>query len=124
MAYMSRRSSMRPKQLAILFVSLATLLTCLIVAQGAEASDDYEPLLLKARTLLPENIPPLREQAKAGNSEAQLLIGLACAYGYGTDRDATAAVDWYRKAAEGGNAAAANFLGIAYEDGVGVKKDL
>jgi TPR repeat protein len=70
----------------------------MIVAQQAQASDDYEPVLLKTRTLRPENIPLLQERAKAGNSEAQLLIGLACAYRHGADRDAKAAVDWYRKA--------------------------
>ena len=31
---------------------------------------------------------------------------------------------WYRKAADQGNAIAENFVGLSYENGLGVKKDL
>ncbi|MCY1306228.1 Sel1-repeat-containing protein YbeT [compost metagenome] len=44
--------------------------------------------------------------------------------GIGVEIDAPAAVRWFRKAAEQGNADAQFFLGIAYARGDGVEQDL
>jgi TPR repeat protein len=43
--------------------------------------------------------------------------------GRGVDKDQTEAVNWYRKAADQGNAQAQNNLGVSYENGWGVAQD-
>ena len=43
--------------------------------------------------------------------------------GLGVKQDYVAAAQWYRKAAEQGNAPAQSNLGIMYENGRGVEKD-
>ena len=45
-------------------------------------------------------------------------------YGFGVKEDAGAAVEWYIKAADSGNAIALRQLGVCYEKGLGVQADL
>jgi len=109
----------------------AILLLIPLFVLPARAADDYEALMLQARTLLPENMPALEQRANAGDAHAQLLLGLANLYGYGKaavawegqGADPRTAVEWFRKSAEAGNPAAANFLALCFEEGRGVAKD-
>jgi hypothetical protein len=55
--------------------------------------------------------------------EAQTDLGLMYANGEGVGRDYDEAVNWYRKAAEQGDAKAQNALGVMYHNGFGVKRD-
>ena len=60
-----------------------------------------------------------------GRDAAGKLVNLGDCYrnGHGVKKDAHAAVVWYRRAAEAGNAYAQNSLGDCYRDGMGVEKD-
>jgi hypothetical protein len=61
--------------------------------------------------------------AKAGNTAAQLLLGLMQEEGVGTDPDPAAAVTWYKLAAHHGVRAAQFNLGSCYADGRGVERN-
>ena len=50
-------------------------------------------------------------------------LGVCYKNGTGVEKDARQEVEWYRKAAELGSAAAMNNLGVCYENGTGVEKD-
>jgi uncharacterized protein len=61
--------------------------------------------------------------ADKGDARAQFDIGFMYAYGWGVQRDAAAAIAWYRKAADQGLQVAQHFLGLAYANGEGVRPD-
>jgi hypothetical protein len=61
--------------------------------------------------------------AKAGNTAAQLLLGLMLEEGVGTDPDPAGAVTWYKLAAHHGVRAAQFNLGSCYADGRGVERN-
>jgi hypothetical protein len=63
---------------------------------------------------------PLAEQEHV---LAQTLVGSMYAYGEGTERDDTQAVNWFTRAAKNGSAQAQYNLGIMYEQGFGVDKN-
>ena len=68
-----------------------------------------------------------RAQAEAGDAKAQFYYGLALergAQGTKGDADRAQAVELYKKAAEGGYALAQYRLGVLYQIGQGVEKDL
>jgi TPR repeat protein len=54
--------------------------------------------------------------AKAGDSRAQLNVGYLYDTGQGVVRSRALALQWYRKAVRGGEAAAANNIGTIYRD--------
>ncbi len=60
----------------------------------------------------------IRENAEAGDSESQFLLGLSLA-----GKDDAKSAEWLGKAAEGGLAKAQCVLGILYHDGKGIAKD-
>ena len=67
------------------------------------------------------------DAAGQGNTQAKFVLGLAFLMGsdkLGTERDATAAFEWFRKSAEQGNAHTQRIIGMCYEKGVGVVKDI
>ncbi|MBE1161118.1 tetratricopeptide repeat protein [Dyella acidiphila] len=64
----------------------------------------------------------LRQQAAAGNAKAQVALGRAL-QNDGVEADKAAGTDWFRKAAEQGDADGAWMLGSAYMGGVGVTRD-
>ncbi|HUJ32176.1 MAG TPA: tetratricopeptide repeat protein [Candidatus Acidoferrum sp.] len=113
------------------FSFLALLLLTLCFPLIARASEDYDALMLQARTLLPENMAALEQRANAGDAQAQLLLGLANLYGYGKAAiafegpgpDEHTAVMWFRKSAAAGNQAAVNFLAICLDEGRGITAD-
>ena len=59
-----------------------------------------------------------------GNAKAQYGLGKCYFRGEGLQRNYSAAVVWFRRAAEQGLADAQNDLGVMYADGKGVPKDL
>lgn len=61
--------------------------------------------------------------AKSGDAKAQTYVGEMFEQGLGTTPDFSAAVTWYRKAAEQGYDRAQMNLGSMYERGLGVEKD-
>ena len=63
------------------------------------------------------------EKARAGDAEAQTLLGDMYADGKGLKQDYKMAAKWYRKAAEQGYAKAQKKLGNFYTFGKGVKQD-
>src|SRR5215212_7020428 len=58
--------------------------------------------------------------AEEGNPIAQVNFGLMHENGHSVPKDYAAAVSWYRKAAEQGNARGQNKLGNMYARGLGV----
>ena len=58
--------------------------------------------------------------ANKGNIPAQVEVGLA----YGLADDYEKATEWFKKAVSSGSSDAHIFLGICYEEGLGVKRDL
>jgi len=89
----------------------------LCAGRGAE-TDQAEGLKYVKQAL-----PALRKKADDGDADAQLLMGIFAAYGWGMDASKVDSAGWYRKAAENGNAMAMNNLGIAYKTGAGVQRD-
>jgi TPR repeat protein len=64
-----------------------------------------------------------RRLAEAGSTAGMLLLGMNLQAGYG-GADAVEAVSWYRKAYEAGERGRAPYLlGLAYERGIGVKRN-
>jgi TPR repeat protein len=63
------------------------------------------------------------EAAKAGELRAAVNLALMMLQGTGGPQDIAGALDWTRKAADGGNAAGLNNLGRIYELGLGVDAD-
>lgn len=70
-----------------------------------------------------DQIRVLRQQAAAGDTEAELALGRRYAEGDGVPQDAVQAASLFRKAAEAGNDRAQLALGILYRDGIGVPQD-
>ncbi len=62
-------------------------------------------------------------QAKNGSPEAQFSLGSRLEEGRGVPRDMGQALEWYRRAADGGYAPAQYKLGVLYETGKGVAAD-
>jgi uncharacterized protein len=68
-------------------------------------------------------LPAVRKKADDGDADAQLLMGIFAAYGWGVELNKVEAFRWYRRSAENGNSMAMNNLGIAYKTGSGVEKN-
>lgn len=66
----------------------------------------------------------LRQSAELGYVWAQLFYGRFLAKGIGTALDPASAVEWFRKAADQNCPAAFYELGVCYENGEGVERDL
>ena len=66
----------------------------------------------------------LRQSAELGYVWAQLFYGRFLCKGIGTALDPVSAVEWFRKAADQDCPAAFYELGVCYENGEGVEKDL
>ena len=80
--------------------------TCKAIAQNAAPSK--------------EQIAALLARANAGDAYSQLLVGEQ----YENEQDYVAAVIWFRKAAESGNALAQDHLAYLYDKGIGVPQDV
>lgn len=64
------------------------------------------------------------QDAKAGNTSAQVRLGIAYEDGDGVAQDYQQAKFWYESAAEKGNSSAQFLLGCLYDFGHGMKKDV
>jgi TPR repeat protein len=62
-------------------------------------------------------------RASAGDADAQYRMGLMARFGWGMDKDTTAAVRWLRRAADQGHAQAQAELGTMIRLGRGVEQD-
>lgn len=104
---------------------LTILLLALLVSVAAR-SPAQQQLLASAQDaskLTKQDIPELVRRAEAGDAKAQLLLGQAYKYGYGTGRKESEAVRWYKASADQGNAEAQYCLANAYLFGHGVGKN-
>ncbi len=84
------------------------------IRSGVEAykSGDYETALRE-----------FRELAAQGELRAQYNLGIMYMRARGVEKDMAKAVDWQRRAAEGGLAAAQHGLGVMFYRGEGVEQD-
>lgn len=98
--------------LLALFVSTAAFAGDLEAGKALYEKDDYT----KAYLLL-------EKAAKAGNADAQFMVGNLYLWGEGTSKNARTAAQWYRKSAAQGHVKAQSNLAILYENGDGVKRD-
>ena len=64
--------------------------------------------------------PTLLRNATAGHEEAEFLVGAEYELGAHVPKDAAQAAQWYRRAADQGDAKAQHSLGVLYEYGEGV----
>src|SRR5438270_4719931 len=71
-----------------------------------------------------QNPASLKAQAEAGDTIAQVRLGVAYASGDGVTADEDEAVKWFRKAADKGKAAGEYSLGEMYLTGRGVDTNL
>ncbi|MGA7674242.1 MAG: TetR family transcriptional regulator [Rhizomicrobium sp.] len=62
--------------------------------------------------------------AKAGNAEAQLLLGLKLLNGTGVAMNIETAAGWLERAANGGQPVAQEIIGVLYQTGTGVATDM
>lgn len=67
-----------------------------------------------------EAMAALRPAARAGNAEAEELIGVIYALGLGVERDPVRAFEWYLRAAMKGHPGAQSGVGWYYEVGTGL----
>jgi len=76
-----------------------------------------------ARNLTQVKLAPLQDQDAQNSPEALLKLGRTYLEGLGVTKDDAKAAEYFRKAADMGNAKAENNLGLMYAIGQGVKKD-
>lgn len=108
------------------------------VLQESLSSEEKADLLKKISPLSDSTLSPdeqfqkLREDASAGNAEAQNSLGTLFYTGHAISRDASgkildydleSAAAWFYRAAEQGHAAAQFNLGLMYAEGQSVPKD-
>ena len=70
-----------------------------------------------------EQIEIYEDDAKQGDVDAQLALGLLYLHGEGETRDTGKGIDYLEEAAEQGNAEAQATLGMVYDQGIGVRPD-
>lgn len=109
---------MRPSSLPL--VLALTLLATSVAGARAQAS---EHLLDDVRLLTPSAVRELLDAAEAGDTLAQVKVGLAYYYGYAVKAIPEAAARWFRRAAELGCVTAQHMLGVQLRDGNGVDPD-
>ena len=109
-----------PRKRALMQVCALTLMG--LSAGAAQAGFAEGATAYKSRNyaLALREIAPL---AKAGNADAQHLLGLMYYMGRGVPRDYRLAMQWHRKAAEQGKADAQYVIGAMYYTGNSVPQD-
>jgi len=127
----------RIKQLAALLPSLMGLVSTSVTAEEAECLVSNDPktqqhtlslqaCLAKDGAYLPasEKLELWREAAMSGDSQAQYRVADALAFNPELVDAKPASLAWYRLAADNGHQAATLSLGLLYEQGELVKKDI
>lgn len=82
-----------------------------------------EPDEARAARLQPLDIPPLIENAQAGDLTSQFLLWLAYSGGYGVPKDIQKGIPWLRKSAEQGSLEGEFVLSTLYDFGHGMPVD-
>lgn len=100
----------------------------LLMLLGLAAPPDQLPLLpppVLTTTSHPQNpaLRPLRQQAEAGNADAQFNLGIAWINGSAGTVNYDQARYWWEKAAAQGQRIAQYNLGVLYDEGRGVSQD-
>lgn len=98
-------------------------LLALFVSTAVFAGDLEDGKALYEKEDYSKAYPLLEKAAKAGNADAQFMVGNLYLWGEGTSKNAATAAQWYRKSAVQGHAKAQSNLAILYENGDGVKQD-
>lgn len=104
-------------------IMVVSLILFVSVAARSPAQQQLLPSAQEASKLTKQDIPELARKAEAGDAKAQLVLGHAYKYGYGTAKHESEAAKWYRAAADQGNAEAQLCLGNALRFGHGVRQD-
>ena len=81
------------------------------------------PNLGSAPEKLNDQLSALNRKALAGDTKAQLRMGLAFEFGQGVAKDMDKAMHWYHIAADRGDPVAQTDLGYLYEIGANGQKD-
>ncbi len=103
-----------------LMAALIGLVVCLAAPARAGFKEGWSAYQRGDNATAYGELAPLAEQ---GHAKAQNYLGLMFDSGYGVPRDASRAVEWFRKAAEQGHANARNYLGLIHAGGRGVPRD-
>lgn len=83
---------------------------------GFIVEKDYTAMAIRANQLSEHELAAVRAQARAGDSDAQALLGMAYQLGCpGSTHDPDEALQWYRLAADQGNTIAANQIAVSYD---------
>ena len=80
-------------------------------------------LKLISITEIGEKIKKLQKEAEEGDAEAQYMLSISFAQGYGNEKSSEKALKWCLKAAENGYARAQCEIGLRYLYGQGLPKD-
>jgi TonB family protein len=106
-------------------VRLVLVLTCVngfLNAQDQRQITTYD-LIREAAGLQKTDIAKLREQARAGDARAQVLLGMAYEHGFGTKQDSSIAANWFLKAAQAGEPLGEIMLGRFYQHGIAMARN-
>ena len=106
-----RQKEISTKPFSEIVIGVAVVLLSVMVTIRADSSQ-----------LSKEGFSRLQEQAKSRSPTAMLALGKAYRDGMLVTRNYTTAAQWYRMAAEAGNAEAGLLLGLCYSSGIGVAK--
>lgn len=98
----------------LLSISAALLFLLSPWASAGEEQRYIEEVSQSVSALTPAQLPALTKAAEAGDSKAQLLLGLAYFYGQAVTQDPLLANQWLSKAAEQGDMLAQYQLAVNY----------
>lgn len=104
---------------ALVLTLTAAALLCAPVGLHAQAATNQP----RQSPDSPAAIAALRNQAEAGDANAQVRLGFAYEHGIGVPRDVAQAISWYQKSAAQGNAHGEYSLGVMSRYGIGVQQD-
>ncbi len=93
---------------------------CSVTVFAADYEEGKQAYLSKNYALALEILKPL---AEAGDSQAQITMGLMYDYGHGVDKSPAESIKWYRMAAEQGVPLVQHDIGVKYFQGQGVEQN-
>jgi TPR repeat protein len=106
----------------MLFV-IASLVIAISGFQVPTGSAGQTAAAAKNSALTAHEMSEIQTGAAKGDPLAELRLARAYSVGHGVTKSAETALEWYRKAADGGNAEAQDAMGIIYMTGDGVVRD-
>ncbi len=103
------------KKLVVAFALLSSLSAHAGFQEAIQAyyAGDYDKALQEYQAI-----------AEQGDARGEFGIGYMHHYGHGVPRNQIEAIKWFRQSASHGNIPARQYLGIMYQKGEGVEKDL